>query len=131
MTTTERPRREGMLPSDSCYGCLGTGYFVGFGMPPNAPCLHHADDCEPGGRCRPPCEHAETVPVTDGMRLEPGDALFARHPDTGHLVEYAVVTVGSSAGYVTARVVHPAFRGYVRGSARAINVNRRTVEVLA
>lgn len=62
-TTTTRPHgprwvRPGRRWADGCYGCVGTGYHVGFGMPPGVPCLHHHPDCEPG-MCVPGCEHDE------------------------------------------------------------------------
>ena len=49
------PTRSPMLAAPECYGCLGTGYHVGFGMPPLSPCLHHGPDCDPES-CTPPCE---------------------------------------------------------------------------
>jgi hypothetical protein len=56
------PVRPGMLVEQSCYGCLGTGYHVGFGSAPETPCYHHGPDCEPESRCVAPCEWADDEP---------------------------------------------------------------------
>lgn len=53
------PVRPGMLVEQSCYGCRGTGFYIGFGMR-GGPCLHHGPDCDPAdSSCYPPCEWSD------------------------------------------------------------------------